>query len=253
MKDIRALDERSIRALVQYCTRMAVRARSYPGTGDAHYRRAHTRKEPMSANKMTKHYVFQLLHVVLALSIYSWSIQVNAFSASGSFRSSFFQIKHHDVAHPKIMKRYRPTTMLKDTSSDEDMNDVDVDWLVMSLSREQDDDVRREKLAELFQSRGLEEGFAVKFEKSVESVGTKVQQSARENAGACESSISSDGENNGGDSSENSKGSVEYVTEYTDDGKSVKLPERTDEELQLWALVDMMVQSKVVLKKMSGK
>ena len=133
---------------------------------------------------------------------------------------------------------------LNQSQNEEDV-DVDIDWLVMSLSREQDDATRREKLAELFEGRGLEEGFADAFEKSLENVGTKVQQIAREKADIRE--LEEGGETG------STKDNLDLPPGVSiDEDGTISLPERTTEELQLWALVDMMVQSKVIMKKMKS-
>eukprot|EP00815_Leptocylindrus_aporus_P010525 CAMPEP_0116063698 /NCGR_PEP_ID=MMETSP0322-20121206/8587_1 /TAXON_ID=163516 /ORGANISM="Leptocylindrus danicus var. apora, Strain B651" /LENGTH=152 /DNA_ID=CAMNT_0003549401 /DNA_START=237 /DNA_END=695 /DNA_ORIENTATION=- len=117
--------------------------------------------------------------------------------------------------------------VMKYSTSDDNNDgnvDVDVDWLVMSLSREKDDDKRRERLRAVFEKHGSEEGFADSFAKSIQTVGTSVQQVAREKA--------------------QERGFDKEASEDV----SIELPQKTNDELQLWALVDMMVQSKLIVR-----
>ena len=122
--------------------------------------------------------------------------------------------------------------------------DVDIDWLVMSLAMEQDDDSRRKKLANVFEKRALEKGFADSFLKSLEITGASIQQSAREKAEARQI----EKEENDLDKSDSEEDDLPAGVSVEKDG-SIILPDKTAEELQLWAIVDMMVQSKLILKK----
>ena len=130
--------------------------------------------------------------------------------------------------------------------------------LIIDLSKESTDDVRRSRLQSII-AQGLEEGdadsFSQLFQQSLEAVGNEVQAEARElamkryeekdaaetiNEAAVASAANN---NNGGDSPIR----VESVNE-TSEGK-IKSPLET----QLWALVDMMVQSKTMIKKAQGQ
>lgn len=100
--------------------------------------------------------------------------------------------------------------------------------LIVSLSKERDDDTRRSKLKgildeELSKQEPHSIDFTTLFQRSLNEVGERVQNSAREAAAA---------RVQGGEPEE----------------QSVK----TDEELELWALIDMMVQSKTQFKKAEG-
>ena len=102
--------------------------------------------------------------------------------------------------------------------------------LIVSLSKERDDDTRRSKLKgildeELSKQEPHSIDFTTLFQRSLNEVGERVQNSAREAAAA------------------RVQGSNEEPEE-----QSVK----TDEELELWALIDMMVQSKTQFKKAEG-
>ena len=128
--------------------------------------------------------------------------------------------------------------------------------LIIELSKETTDDVRRSRLQAII-VQGLKEGdadsFSQLFQQSLEAVGNKVQAEARELAmkryeekdaaeTINEAAVAS-AANNGGDSPIR----VESVNE-TSEGK-IKSPLET----QLWALVDMMVQSKTMVKKARGQ
>ena len=128
--------------------------------------------------------------------------------------------------------------------------------LIIDLSKESTDDVRRSRLQSII-VRGLEEGdaeaFSQLFQQALEAVGNEVQAEARELAmkryeekdaaeTINEAAVAS-ATNNGGDSPIR----VEPVNE-TSEGK-IKSPLET----QLWALVDMMVQSKTMVKKAQGQ
>lgn len=143
-----------------------------------------------------------------------------------------------------------PSNNLPEFTPDEmkDMNE-----LILSLSKVSDDDKRREKLAAFFdkeladaaQIASLDDSdddaltqevprFAKLFQASLDIVGEEVQTAAREvameqqqNQDAAESNQSDD------------------------DGERVERV-KSQEELQLWALIDMMVQSKTRVKLYMG-
>lgn len=100
--------------------------------------------------------------------------------------------------------------------------------LIISLSAEQNDEARRERVASIF-ARELADTsigdapppFTTLFGSALEKVGTELQETAREKA------------------EQQQGGKVE------DPGERVQ----TAEEKQLWALIDMMVQSKTLVRK----
>jgi len=129
--------------------------------------------------------------------------------------------------------------------------------LIIDLSKEGTDDVRRSRLQSII-VQGLEEGdetFSALFQQALEAVGNEVQAEARvlamqryeetinEEAVATAAALSDDSNTNG----ESSPIRVEKVNE-TSEG-TIKSPLET----QLWALVDMMVQSKTMIKKAKGQ
>ena len=103
--------------------------------------------------------------------------------------------------------------------------------LIVSLSKEHDDDTRRSKLKKILDEELSKQephpiDFATLFQRSLNEVGEKVQNSAREAAAA----------------------RVHEGNNEEPEEQNVK----TDEELELWALIDMMVQSKTQFKLHEG-
>ncbi len=148
--------------------------------------------------------------------------------------------------------------------------------LIVSLSQISDDALRREKMASLFDmelaaaaaaaaasTASNEDGFtssggdgderevprfAQLFQVALNTIGERVQASAREVASTI---IATNDEDD--DASMAERGGV-----GDDDNSAVKLPqstmrEKSQEEMQLWALIDMMVQSKTRVKLHMGK
>lgn len=132
---------------------------------------------------------------------------------------------------------------------------LEMEKLIVSLSQIADDTVRREKLASLFEAEltaaggigiggGIDGGeeiprFAQLFQEALNTIGERVQESAREVAAAstiATNNIKADNENNM--NMEEQHGTTR---------------EKSSEELQLWALIDMMVQSKTRVKLHMGK
>ena len=132
---------------------------------------------------------------------------------------------------------------------------LEMEKLIVSLSQIADDSVRREKLASLFDAElaaasgagiggGIDGGeeiprFAQLFQEALNTIGERVQESAREVAAAstiATNNIKADNENNM--NMEEQHGTTR---------------EKSSEELQLWALIDMMVQSKTRVKLHMGK
>ena len=132
---------------------------------------------------------------------------------------------------------------------------LEMEKLILSLSQIADDTVRREKLASLFEAEltaaggigiggGIDGGeeiprFAQLFQEALNTIGERVQESAREVAAAstiATNNIKADNENNM--NMEEQHGTTR---------------EKSSEELQLWALIDMMVQSKTRVKLHMGK
>eukprot|EP00536_Pseudo-nitzschia_multiseries_P005678 jgi/Psemu1/285957/fgenesh1_pg.109_\ len=124
--------------------------------------------------------------------------------------------------------------------------------VIVSLSEESNDDIRRARLQQIMEialagPNGGPKRFSVLFERVLTQVGEKVQQDAREKyakqAEALEEEQTKQGENTTEPESVNSD------EETAENPEAVKPREKSPEELQLWALVDMMIQSKTIIKK----
>ncbi len=118
--------------------------------------------------------------------------------------------------------------------------------VIVSLSQESDDQARRLRLKTIMEvglagPNGGPKRFATLFERVLTQVGEQVQNEAREKYS--ERTTASEEEN----SEEDAEKAV--VQEGDEDSSEEKAPEKSPEELKLWALVDMMVQSKTMLKK----
>jgi hypothetical protein len=157
--------------------------------------------------------------------------------------------------------------------------------LILELSLEKDDTIRRAKLSAIFDkvfeldvddattsssSTATADGgdavsssdggsssneeereaprFAQLFQYSLDNVGELVQSAAREKAELLNSSNNSnDGDNGSSSSIEEADAKQEESSTSTTEGRV-----KSEEELQLWALIDMMVQSKTMVKMYMG-
>lgn len=119
--------------------------------------------------------------------------------------------------------------------------------VIVSLSQESDDQARRLRLQTIMEvglagPNGGPKRFATLFERVLTQVGEQVQNEAREKYS--ERAAASEEE-----SSEDDKAEADAVKEEEEGSSEEKTPEKSPEELKLWALVDMMVQSKTMIKK----
>lgn len=129
--------------------------------------------------------------------------------------------------------------------------------LILSLSREPTDEARRQRM-ETVMTEGLampeEEAdqFCKLFQQSLEVVGNEVQAAARELAMKKYEEKEADALSSDDDSSEEGGGEGTgriWIETVNESGGKIKSPV----EAQLWALVDMMVQSKTMIKRASGQ
>mmetsp|Transcript_17498 Transcript_17498/g.22993 ORF Transcript_17498/g.22993 Transcript_17498/m.22993 type:complete len:210 (-) Transcript_17498:905-1534(-) len=114
----------------------------------------------------------------------------------------------------------------------------EMETLIINLSLEPTDESRRERLASLFaeelaKPNGFPKQFTDAFGTALETVGTQVQAIAAEKAME----------------KEKNKKQNDDEEDSSEQGKIGTAPE----DRQLWALVDMMVQSKTLVKKASGE
>jgi len=119
----------------------------------------------------------------------------------------------------------------------------EMEKLIESLSREADDDKRRKRLAdmldvELAADASNAESFTKLFQLSLDNIGERVQANARELA-----------------LEKQQQEELKLADIYNADnvGNPIEADvvvrrEKSEEELQLWALIDMMVQSKTRIK-----
>jgi hypothetical protein len=141
--------------------------------------------------------------------------------------------------------------------------------LIVSLSDETDDTNRRQRLQKTIEEALLHDGdspnsnvnaygtqpkrFTVLFSRVLTQVGEQVQQDAREKFSkkSAEADDDDDHDENNNETASSDATKEEEKMEEEDDDETVEriVREKSPEELKLWALVDMMVQSKTVFKK----
>lgn len=116
--------------------------------------------------------------------------------------------------------------------------------LILSLSGDQNDQSRRERVAEIFteelaKPNGYPQRFSNLFGKVLIDVGDRVRGEAMQKALQKQQSTEPN----------------EQQQLNDDDAhlSSTGVRQKTTEELQVWALIDMMVQSKTIIKKANGQ
>lgn len=112
--------------------------------------------------------------------------------------------------------------------------------LIVSLSKETSDESRRGRVASIFDDalakpNGAPKRFSVLFDQVLVVVGDRVKLEAEQEALKQQQTVQEQIDR-------------EDVPKFKD-----LLKGRSDIELQLWALVDMMVQSKTIVKKATGE
>mmetsp|Transcript_20903 Transcript_20903/g.45200 ORF Transcript_20903/g.45200 Transcript_20903/m.45200 type:complete len:193 (+) Transcript_20903:65-643(+) len=143
-----------------------------------------------------------------------------------------------------------PSTTRIQFSTSTPETEADMKALIVSLSNEPTDELRRKRMETVI-ADGLAQSddeerqqFCALFQQALEAVGNEVQAEARELAmkryeeTEQEAETSSDGED-----------SAIRIETVSESGGKIKSPVET----QLWALVDMMVQSKTMMKRAAGK
>jgi hypothetical protein len=119
----------------------------------------------------------------------------------------------------------------------------EMEGLIISLSLEPTDESRRERLHSIFDEalarpNGRPEQFSDLFDQALVTVGEEVKAEAQKAALESQETASL----------------PEEQSEDTDqDEASSSSTEKSPQQRQLWALVDMMVQSKTIVKKHSGE
>jgi hypothetical protein len=141
------------------------------------------------------------------------------------------------------------------SSSSEEYNEVetqDMRDLILSLSLEPTDHDRRMRLKDIFHEalarpNGMPKRFTDLFDIVLSNVGDDVQSEAKKIYFEAQAAEQENAE-------ESPDEPVEVqVLEEKSDGEGETKKSKSPEELQLWALVDMMVQSKTIVKKETGE
>ena len=150
------------------------------------------------------------------------------------------------VSGTSSLVRNNPSLNSKASINEFDSSQRDeVTSLIMSLSEEKNDDVRRNNLSSLLKERLNQENsieaarFAVLWDTTIIEIGSKVQEEARKKA---EESVTTECEEE----------NINSDPEVTSNLDSTRI--KSAEELKLWAMIDMMIQSKHIIKNaMDGK
>jgi hypothetical protein len=125
-----------------------------------------------------------------------------------------------------------------------------MEQLILSISREATDQLRRDRLRAIFiealsRPNGDTQRFTDIFDQTLIIVGDRVKLQAQQNALKLQEAEAA--EKDDADKDESS------LTPPQDAAAPEVAPEKTQDQMQLWALIDMMVQSKTIVKKESGE
>ena len=203
-------------------------------------------------------YVFQLAFLLVVAS--EFAPHVEAFSRGRPTTSCAFigARNYRDSPFPRCIQRGQellstppPLSSLsdKDDSSFDNYTPAEITKMkdvIESLSQESNDETRRLRLKAILEvglagPNGGPKRFAVLFDRVLTQVGEQFQREAREKFSERVPAEESTGDE---------IAETESVQEEKDEDPSeVKPKEKSPEELKLWALVDMMIQSKTTIKK----
>ena len=221
-------------------------------------RNAFVQQAPRSIHDdiMTVHFLKLVLVLAVASKLSAWAGVVDAFSTipSGNCRNA-----------PRLQQRgkafFSTPPPLSPLSDNYDYNYdnytpaevTKMQDVVVSLSLESNDDVRRSRLALIMEvglagPNGGPKRFAVLFDRVLTQVGEKVQKDAREKYAkqAPSSSAIEPTDDDDLDTDTETEAEADSVPEKDE---ITEPREKSPEELRLWALVDMMIQSKTIVKK----
>lgn len=132
-----------------------------------------------------------------------------------------------------------------DTAADEV---EEMEQLILSISREATDQLRRDRLRAILiealsKPNGDPQRFIDLFDQTIIIVGDRVKLQAQQKFLKLQEAEQAARKDNDESS----------LTAPQDEAAPEVPPEKTPDELQLWALIDMMVQSKTIVKKESGE
>ena len=180
--------------------------------------------------------IFKLLVVSSLLA------SATAFSLDRSARSKW--IWQRSVDRPR---RFPQLLQLKSANNDDLYDEKEVqemDDLIISLSLEPTDESRRERLEKIFEQElakpnGAPKHFSDVFGHALVIVGDRVKLEAQEYA----AKLAAESEEDQAETTE---------PDSPDDQETGASPEPFAQQRQLWALVDMLIQSKTIIKRASG-
>jgi hypothetical protein len=131
-----------------------------------------------------------------------------------------------------------------DASDSYSTNEIEkMEELIISLSNESSDESRRQRVSDIFteelaKPNGSPQRFSTLFGNVLIVIGDRVRSEAMKKV--------------------DEQKEIENSQKSSDDDEnnhsvSSSIPEKSSEELQVWALVDMMIQSKTIVKKAAGE
>ncbi|KAL3917483.1 MAG: hypothetical protein SGARI_007701 [Bacillariaceae sp.] len=125
--------------------------------------------------------------------------------------------------------------------------------LILSLSLEKTDHDRRTRVKEVFiealsKPNGMPDRFSALFDKMLTQMGDEIQLAAKKKFFEEQQQEAEESDVDGVVEATKASETADESTPEEDAEERVKSPE----ELQLWALVDMMVQSKTIVKQRRG-
>ena len=177
-----------------------------------------------------------------------WQIILLGLTATNGFAP-------HATNFPPITKSTLYSIVGDDGVEYEEQEITEMRELILSLSKEPTDHDRRMRLKAVFHEaldrpNGMPKRFTDLFGILLTQIGEEVQMAAKKAFFEAQEDAEQGGTSSTDDDEPTSKqeeqGSEEEMEQQTERVKS-------QEELQLWALVDMMVQSKTIVKKANGE
>lgn len=202
---------------------------------------------------MNRHFIRLALLLGIASEVATQIQLAEAFTTSAPLAPCLYIRKRNFEGHPfrQCIHRGRElfSTPPPPSSGDSNFDDYTPDEItkmkdvIDSLSQESDDQTRRLRLQTIMDvglsgPNGGPKRFAVLFEKVLTEVGEQAQNEAREKFS--ERATATEGVEDE---------TVENESAEEEESEEEKAAEKSPEELKLWALVDMMVQSKTAIKK----
>ncbi|VEU36735.1 unnamed protein product [Pseudo-nitzschia multistriata] len=204
-----------------------------------------------------------LFLVVVASEFYSRVEVANAFSISQPYSSPFRTAKscgEHLRRNTGQMFSIPPPLSPISNNDDYDYDDFTTEEVtnmynvIESLSQESNDDARRARLKQIMEvalagPNGGPKRFTVLFDRVLTQMGEKVQQDARQEYAERSAAAAQNTEERSNDAPPDDPPSKPKPNEADGSVEATPRREKTPQELRLWALVDMMIQSKTIIKK----